>query len=174
MIQAIPNRDNRKDQKRADLNHVNGNVYRRRACNTSVCDVRDPQRKQHCNHHLEHRSRVGGAHEVGIQRANDVTAEDPRHCHHHTRIDPVVKGLSAGCDRTGLQAETLACFDPVISVTEDAVEIFVKLRHVVATVEIVIDEHFPVAIEGVVPSFKPVKMVDAQIRDAFERNVSGF
>ena len=91
MIQAIPNRENRKDQKRADLNHVNGNVYRRRACNTSVCDVRDPQRKQHCNHHLEHRSRVGGAHEVGIQRANDVTAEDPRHCHHHTRIDPVVK-----------------------------------------------------------------------------------
>src|SRR5437870_5601998 len=72
---------------------------------------------------------------------------------HEIGVDPVVEGVATCCDRTGLQAKTLARFDLVIGVIENAVEILVKLRHMVATVEIVVDKNFPVASEGVVPAF---------------------
>jgi len=97
-------------------------------------------------------------------RVIDATRDDQIRVHcalvavdHEVRIDPVIESLAAGCDGTGLQAETLADLDSVVGVIENAVEALMKVRHVVATVEIVIDEDFPVAFEMVQPPLESVK-----------------
>src|SRR5437667_5198722 len=88
---------------------------------------------------------------------------------HEVRIEPVVKGLAAGCDGTGLQAETLADLDVVLGVIENAVEALMKMRHVIATVEIVINEDLPVTFEMVLPPLEPMKTRNVQGGNPVER-----
>jgi hypothetical protein len=53
----------------------------------------------------------------------------------------------------------LAVFDHVLAVVKDAVEALVQVRHVITAVEVVVDKDFPVAIEAIVATLEPVKIV---------------
>jgi hypothetical protein len=66
----------------------------------------------------------------------------------------------------------LAVFDRVVAVVENAVETFVQVRDVVATVEVVIDEYFPVAVEVIMSPLEPVKSREIQFFDLF-REIRG-
>ena len=58
--------------------------------------------------------------------------------------------------RARLQAVPIFILDGVLLVVEHAVQAFVKMRHVIATVEIVVHEHFPVAVQAVRTPLKEV------------------
>src|SRR5687768_6625152 len=93
---------------------------------------------------------------------------------HEVRIDPVVKrtlALAHGAclffrpfahHRTPLQAEALAVFNHVVAVVEHAVESFMKMWYVVAAVQVVINEDFPVTVEGVVAALDPMETFKAE------------
>ena len=65
------------------------------------------------------------------------------------RTEPVSARLRAD-DGTPLQAEVFAVFDLVVAVSRNTIEPLVQMRHMIATVEIVIDKNVPVAIKGIV------------------------
>jgi hypothetical protein len=65
-------------------------------------------------------------------------------------------------NRAGLQAEALADGDGVLAVVEDAVEPLVQVRHVIAAVEIVVDEHLPVAVQRVAAALHPAQSIEPQ------------
>src|SRR5262245_14102215 len=52
---------------------------------------------------------------------------------------------------------TAPVLDRVLAVVENAVEALVQMGHVIAAVEVVVDEHLPVAVESVVAPLHPVK-----------------
>ena len=93
-------------------------------------------------------------HEVRVHRA--LVPVD-----HEVRVEPEVERAVApahragrasapcGDDRARLQAVALAVLDRVAAVVEDAVQALVQVRHVVAAVEVVVDEDLPVAVERV-------------------------
>src|SRR5262249_51234783 len=56
-------------------------------------------------------------------------------------------------------------FNLILRIVENAVERLVQMRDVVAPVQIVIDEHFPVAVEPVMPSREPMKTTDIESLD---------
>src|SRR6185503_10388982 len=103
---------------------------------------------------------------------------------HEVWINPVVKRAVAfshrarlrlgafGDDWAPLQAMITAVFDHVFAVVEDAVETFVQVRHVITAVEIVVDEDFPVAVEAVISSFEPVKLVELERFDLLDQTVA--
>ncbi len=91
MVHAVADGHHREHQQRADLNDVDGDVHRRRASDAAMRDVGNAERKDHRDHHHEQRAGVRGAHGVGPQRSDHVTAENSRHRHHHPGIDPVVQ-----------------------------------------------------------------------------------
>ena len=59
--------------------------------------------------------------------------------------------------------------DRVFAVVEDAVEPLVEMRHVIAAVEIVVDEHLPVAVEGVRAPLHPVQASSASASKLTEK-----
>ena len=63
------------------------------------------------------------------------------------------------------RAEALAVLDRVIAVVEDAVEPLVQMGHVVATVEIVVHEHFPIAVKRVPAPLHPVQISETELLD---------
>ena len=72
-------------------------------------------------------------------------------------------GVRVGRDH-GARLETVTVFvlDGVLLVIENRVQAFVEMRDVVATVEVVIDENFPVAIDVVGAAVEVVEFADAQ------------
>ena len=62
-----------------------------------------------------------------------------------------------------MQTEVFPVFDHVLAVVEDAVESFVKMRHMIATVEIVIDEHLPVTGNFILLPFYETELVQTEI-----------
>jgi len=56
----------------------------------------------------------------------------------------------------------LAIRDRVLAVVEDAIEPFVEMGHVITTIEIVVDKHLPVAVEGVTAAFHPLEAFKAE------------
>src|SRR5205823_3792508 len=80
---------------------------------------------------------------------------------HAVWIDPVIKGpiTFANCaglrlrpfanQGTPLQTEVLPVFNHVVAIIEDAVESLMKMRHMISTVQIVIDKHLPVTVKGI-------------------------
>ena len=101
VIDAVADGHHREYDQRADLNHVDGDAYCGRPRNTAMRNVSNPEGKHGCDHHHEQRAWIGGAHGVWPQGAHDVTAEDSRHGHHHTRIDPVVQVRRPADDKLG-------------------------------------------------------------------------
>jgi hypothetical protein len=81
-----------------------------------------------------------------------------------------------------LQAKTLTGFDRVIAVVQHAVQAAVDMRHVIAAIEIIIDEDFPVAVKRVTAALEPVQLFKVQAfktvkeilaEKIFERWISG-
>ena len=109
--------------------------------------------------------------EVGVH-AVTVTVD------HEVRVNPVVvrtvaapDGASPGVraladDRARLQTGMLAELDRIPAVLENAVEALVQMRHVVAAIQIVVDEDLPVAVERVLPLLRPDQLVETRWRDA--------
>src|SRR5688572_19953953 len=106
--------------------------------------------------------------QVGIHRLA-VTVD------HEVRIDPVVvrpRALphsfrsivgSVADNRTRLQAVPLPVGDGVLAVIEHAVEPFVQMRHVIATIEVVVHEHLPVAVERVAAPLHPPEAFETEL-----------
>jgi hypothetical protein len=61
-----------------------------------------------------------------------------------------------------LQAKPPAGFDRVTAVVEYAVEALMKIGHVIAAVEVIIDKDLPVAVESVAPPLSPVEITQIQ------------
>ncbi len=61
-----------------------------------------------------------------------------------------------GDHRTRLQAVSVFVLNGVLLVLEHAVQRLVKMRHVIAAVEIVIHEYFPVAVQTIRATLKEV------------------
>ena len=80
---------------------------------------------------------------------------------HEIRIEPQIKRpplarcryarfrFGAGRKRAGLQASALEIFNGVFRVLDHAAQPFVRVRHVVAAVEIIVHVDFPVAVQHV-------------------------
>src|SRR5262249_534581 len=92
-------------------------------------------------------------HRVGIDVDHDIW------------IDPVIPSLLPAGKRTRLQTESIAAFDLVVGVIEHIVEATMQMRHVVAAIEIVIDEDFPIAVEHVVSPLVPMEAGRIEIGD---------
>src|SRR5687767_13819944 len=96
---------------------------------------------------------------------------------HEVWINPVIEraialshsaGLGFGAvadDRAPLQTMTLAVLDHVLAVIEHAVETFVQVRNVITAVEVVVDKHFPVAVEVVMTALEPMQCAKLQPSD---------
>src|SRR4030095_3643767 len=108
--------------------------------------------------------------EVGVE--NPVVPVD-----HKIGIDPVVQSaiscangtrlrLSAFTYKwTPLQTEVFAVLDQVVAVVKHAIEAFVQVRDVITTVEVIVDEHFPITLKLVVSPLKPMKIVKLEWTD---------
>jgi len=88
-----------------------------------------------------HDAFVGVDHEIGIEPQIEGAAL--------ARGSDAGGGIGIGRERAGLQAGALEIFDGVLRVLDDAAQTFVGVGDVIATVEIVVDVDFPVAIESV-------------------------
>src|ERR1700682_3788025 len=101
---------------------------------------------------------------------------------HEIGIDPQIKGaaltrggdagarggIGAGRERAGLQASALEIFDCVLRVLDDAAQFLVRMRDVVAAVEIIVDVDFPIAIERVDAAIEVLQFFrELQRRDEF-------
>src|ERR1700744_5386855 len=64
--------------------------------------------------------------------------------------------------RAGLKTITVFVLDRVLLVVENRIQTFVQVRHVVAAIEIVIDEDLPVAMDVESASIEIVKFADTQ------------
>src|SRR5215510_3250309 len=94
---------------------------------------------------------------------------------HEVWIDPVVERAFASphraClrfgafahDRAPLQTMSHAVLDHVVLVIKHAVETSVQVRHVISTVEIIIDKHFPIAVEAVMTPLEPMQVREWQL-----------
>src|SRR5215218_5979149 len=93
---------------------------------------------------------------------------------HEVGINPVVQRSLTFPDRTRLllralandwaplQTIVLTVFDHVFAVIKHTVEALVQIRHVITSIEIVIDKHFPVAVEVVMAPLKPMQVAQLQ------------
>src|SRR5262245_38392701 len=86
--------------------------------------------------------------------------------HHEVRVEPVVKRPSTAGKRTPLKTETIAEFDLVFGIIENAIEALVQMRHVISAVEIIIDKHLPITVERVMAPFEPVKLIQIDLKIA--------
>src|ERR1051325_10227823 len=126
----------------------------------------------------------GFAHNGKIKIKNHFSLIDPAwnneigvHCtvipiNHEVRIQPVIQRPLAASHRAGfrfgasadygtrLQTKVRAVFNCVMAIIEHAVEPFVQMRNVVTTVQIVINENFPVAFEVVVTPLVPEEPIE--------------
>src|SRR6185503_18996976 len=103
---------------------------------------------------------------------------------HEVRINPVIKRAITFPDRTRLclsaisnyrtplQTVMLAVLDRVLAVVEHAVETFVQVRHVITTVKIVVDKHFPIAIELIMTTLEPMQISQLQRADLREQFIA--
>ena len=91
MIHAIAQGHHREDQQRADLNHVDGDVHRRRAGHAANADIGDPEREHDRDQHHEHRSGIGCAHKARPYGSDQVADQDAHHRDHDAGINPVVQ-----------------------------------------------------------------------------------
>ena len=82
---------------------------------------------------------------------------------HEVRVDPVIEGAGASGKRTPLKTEPLAELNLVFGIFQNAVESFMEVRYVITAVKIVIDEHFPIAVEEIVAALEPVVASDIDI-----------
>ena len=67
------------------------------------------------------------------------------------------------------KAEPLASFDRVRAVAQDAVEAAMDVRDVIAAVKVVVDEHLPVAVDGVLAPLHPVQIAEAERRQLLQQ-----
>ena len=74
----------------------------------------------------------------------------------------------------GLQAVPVFVLDGVLLVIEDGTQAFVQMRDVVAAVEVVIDEHFPVAVDVVGAAVEVMEFADAERGHAFDQPAEKF
>src|SRR5580658_1428769 len=75
---------------------------------------------------------------------------------------------------TGLQAVTIFVLDGVLLVVEHGIQAFVQMRDVVAAVEVVIDKHFPVAMNVEGSAVEVVQLADAEGRNALDETAEKF
>ena len=75
---------------------------------------------------------------------------------------PGAKRLLRANHRARLKTEARAILNRVVAVIEHAIETFVQVRDVVTAVEIIIDKYFPVALDDVRSSLKPVKIPETK------------
>ena len=99
---------------------------------------------------------------------------------HEIRVDPVVICFLASSDcgsrgidlltdeRARLQAIMPSGFNGVVAVVEHVVETAVNMRYVVATVEIIIDENLPVAVQIIRTTLEPVQTFKVQGFNSFK------
>ena len=65
-----------------------------------------------------------------------------------------------GNHRTGLQTVTIFVFDGVLLVIENGIQSLVQMRHVIAAVEIVVDEDLPIAMNVIGSAVEEVQLAD--------------
>ena len=82
---------NRKHHQRRDLDHVDGDIDRRRAGYATMGDIGHEERERHRNRRHEHRAGIGRAHEARPNGPRQVAAQDSHYGDHHSRVDPVVE-----------------------------------------------------------------------------------
>src|SRR5712692_4606359 len=89
----------------------------------------------------------------------------------------VPSARGAGCrillrchHRARLEAVPVLDLDGVLLVVENAVQAFVEMRNVISAVEVIIDEHLPVAMNVVHPTIKMMQLTDAQGRDTLHQS----
>lgn len=118
---------------------------------------------------------------IDTEREDEVGVHDAGvRVDHEIGIDPEIEGvaLARGSDgiieragrieRTGLQATAFEILDGVFGVLDDAAESFVGVGNVIAAVEIIVDVHFPVAVERVDAAIEEVQFFgEFQRRDEY-------
>ena len=68
-----------------------------------------------------------------------------------------------------MNAEALTGFDLVSAVIENTVQGAVNVRHVIATIEIIIDKNFPIAFDDIRAAFEPRKLLKRQFLNSFSK-----
>ena len=82
---------------------------------------------------------------------------------------------SLGSDHgAGLQTVTIFVLDGVLLVVENGIQTLVQMRDMIATVEIIIDKNFPVAMDVEGPAVEVVKFADAKRRNALDQTSEEF
>src|ERR1051325_2675869 len=128
----------------------------------------------------------GFAHNGKIKIKNHFSLIDPAwnneigvHCtvipiNHEVRIQPVIQRPLTAAHRAGfrfgpsadnrarLQTKVRAVFNCVMAIIAHAVDPFVQMRNVVTTVQIVINENFPVAFEVVMTPLVPKEPIEIE------------
>ena len=93
------------------------------------------------------------------------------YCQKYHARSPVARGggrriFDRGHHRARLQAVAIVVLDGVLPIIEHAVQGFVQVRHVVSAVEVVVDEHLPVALQAVRTSLEKMQRCQVQRRHA--------
>src|SRR5262249_20637502 len=74
--------------------------------------------------------------------------------------------------RTPLQRKTIAVFNHVLAVIENAIEPFVEMRNVIPSVEVVVDEDLPVAVQVITTTFEPMELSKIRRADLVDERIS--
>src|SRR5215510_3984770 len=112
---------------------------------------------------------------VNTTREDEVRIQDSLvTIDHKIRIDPEITSAITLAHSSGerfgprcyyrarLQAESLARFDRVLAVIQNAVESMMKERDVVSAIQVIIDKNFPVAFERVMAPLHPAEVLQMQ------------
>ena len=99
MIHPVAKSHYGKDHQRGDLDHVDGDVDRRRTVYSAVRDIGDAKGERHGDCHHEHRPGVGRAHKAGPKSSSQKAAENPHDANHHAGINPVIQVRAPAHDK---------------------------------------------------------------------------
>ena len=72
--------------------------------------------------------------------------------------------------RTGLQAIAVFVLNGVLLVIQDAVQAFMQMRNVVAPIQVIVDENFPVAMNVIHSAIEVMQLAQSQRRHAFHQS----
>ena len=72
--------------------------------------------------------------------------------------------------RAGLQAIAVFVLNGVLLVIQDAVQAFMQMRNVVAPIQVIVDENFPVAMNVIHSAIEVMQLAQSQRRHAFHQS----
>ena len=91
MIRTKAESHHGKHHQRTDLYDVDCDVHRRRTVYAAAGDPGYREREYDRDHRHKYRTGIGGTHEAGPNRADQVADQDSHYRDHHSGINPVVK-----------------------------------------------------------------------------------